>query len=262
MDRPSQHDRSDGDGPADAWYLYGVVPADGEIDLDGCTGCGGDEPVELVPVANLCAIVSRMRHDGLPDGADSEALTLRITEHDAVIRAAQASGRSVVPLPFGLVVADRDELRRRIDAHAGELHEALERLEGCDEWGVHVSVPREAAQRAVRACARAVYEQLATLAEDAVIEPVNAGAREARPSILSAAYLVNRDRAEGFQRMARHLAEHWDLGGFTVALSGPWPPYHFARVTLGVRSPAAAVLLGPLSEPDEAWAARSRPLIA
>lgn len=248
---------------AEHWYVYGVAPADGEIDLHGCAGIGGDTRVQLVHAGNLYALASRIDDTTLdlvaPDYAE---LTDRIVEHDRVVRQAQATGRSVVPLPFGLVVDHLNGVRRLMEDHSARLHEALERLEGCEEYGVHVSVPRDAAQRAVRSCARGVYEQLAGYAQDAVIEPVNAGAREERPSILSAAFLVNRDRLASFQGMAEHLARSWEAAGFTLRLSGPWPPYDFGRVTCGAAGPpGAAVLLGPLSEPEGSWATSARLLL-
>jgi hypothetical protein len=254
--------RTDG-SHADRWYVYGVVPADIEIDLHDCPGIGGDTRVQLVHAGNLYALASRIDAAALDlDTPDYGELTDRIVEHDLVVRRAQSTGRSVIPLPFGLVVDHLNGVRRLMEDHSARLHEALERLEGCEEYGAHVSVPRDAAQRAVRSCARGVYEQLAGYAEDAVIEPVNAGAREERPSILSAAFLVNRDRLAGFRGTAEHLARSWEAAGFTVRLSGPWPPYDFARVTCGAAGPpGAAVLLGPLSEPEGSWATSARLLL-
>lgn len=249
---------------ADGWYLYGVVPADIDIDVGSCAGMDGCADVQLIHTANLYALASRVdpRLRAALEEPDYAELTDRIVDHDRVLRVALATGRTVVPVPFGVVLSDLNELRRLLAAHAGELHEALERLEGCQEYGVHVSVPREAAQPAVRTCARGVYEQLAACAEDAIIEPVNAGARESRPSILSAAFLVNRDRQTNFRRTAEELARVWDLGGFTVRVSGPWPAYDFARVSCGMSGPAGAtVLLGPLSEPEGSWATATRVLM-
>jgi hypothetical protein len=283
-------------GPAvltrfDGWYLYGVLPADNDIDLGG-----RGHPVQLVRTANLYALVGRVARSRSPEansqdtnsqdtnsqdtnsqdtnpqdtgpqdadpqdtafpGADlqdPEQLTALIHAHDQVLRDAVATGRAVVPMPFGLVAETLEKLHRLIGDHSSELHAALARLEGCDEWGVHVSVPREAAQRAVRSCARQVYERLAAVAEDAVIEPVNAGAKESRPSILSAAYLVNRDRLAAFTRMTADLQQAWNLAGFTIGVSGPWPAYNFARVRCGgEQAEQARVLLGPLSEPGGSW---------
>jgi hypothetical protein len=249
----------------EGWYLFGVLPAEDGHTVDR-EGFGA--PVQIVRTANLGAIVGRVAPEvfvtdesvvDLEGLADPAQLTELIVEHDQVLRAAVQTGRAVVPVPFGLVTASLEELHRLLSEHASQLHGALARLEGCDEWGVHVSVPREAAQRAVRSCARQVYEGLAAVSDDAVIEPVNAGAREARPSILSAAYLVNRDRLTAFTQTVADLQRTWDMAGFTIGVSGPWPAYDFARLGLGgQQAEEARVLLGPLSEPGGAWPTRQR----
>lgn len=242
-----------GAGRPEGWYLFGVLPADSGLDLDDC--CGFDHSrVQLVHCANLYALTGRIALTDPGGEPEPEQVTEQIVAHDRVLRAAVATGRAVVPLPFGMVTETLDDVRRLLNEYSAQLHSALARLEGCDEWGVHVSVPREAAQRAVRSCARQVYDRLASVAEDAVIEPVNAGAKEERPSILSAAYLVNRDRLAAFTQTVQDLQHAWDMAQFSISVSGPWPAYNFARVSCGVEpDEQAQVLLGPLSEPSSSW---------
>jgi hypothetical protein len=239
------------------YYLFGVLPADADVSVEGCPSFDEACRVRLVRAANLLALVAEVPGELFEGGGatgDPERLTCLVRDHDAILREVAASGRVVAPVPFGTVAPGLDALRRLIETHVAELHDALARLEGCDEWGVHVSVPRSAAQRAVRSMAREVHERLAAASEDAVIEPVESGAREARPSVLSAAFLVNRDRQERFARTVEELQGFWDMAEGTIRLSGPWPPYHFARLDLGAAdSPGASVLLGPLSAPDRAW---------
>jgi hypothetical protein len=252
MGTTSQH-------PPEGYYLLGVLPADADIEVDGCPGF--DEcRVRLVRAANLSALVARVSlvefpGPGTPPDLDPERLTSLVRDHDAVLREVASSGRALVPVPFGTVAQNLDRLRRRIEQRVVVLHDALARVEGCDEWGVHVSAPRAAAQRAVRAMAHQVHERLAAMADDAVIEPVEARVGEERPSVLSAAFLINRDRLRHFRGTVEDLQRYWEIAGGTVRVSGPWPAYHFARVDLGAEgSPGAAVLLGPLSAPDRAWA--------
>ena len=240
------------------WYLFGILPPDSDIDIDGWPCFDGRERVRLVRAANLYAVVARVGTDDLPgEGSvdDPERLTGMVHDHDRVLHEVARCGRALVPVPFGTVTRSLDQLRRSIEAHCEELYDALSRLEGCDEWGVHVSVPRETSQIAVRRMTREVYDRLAACSEDAVIEPVEANAHEQRPSALSAAFLVNRDRLERFRAVVEELRAHWNLAGGSISLSGPWPAYHFARVHLGaLGSDEALVLLGPLSAPERAWA--------
>jgi hypothetical protein len=250
---------------APGWYLFAVLPADGDLDLAGCPPFDATCRVELVRAGGMFVAVARVPiAESLRDGTalvDPERLTALVNDHDRVVREAAQTGRSVVPLPFGTVAADIGELRSLVEAHAPALLDALSRLEGCDEWGVHVTVPREATQRAVRTLAKAVHDRLAACAEDAVIEPIAAGAREARPSALSAAFLVNRDRGEHFSRTVDDLRARWEIADGSIQVSGPWPCYHFARVDLGAApQQGAQVLLGPLSNPEHAWSTPSRGL--
>jgi hypothetical protein len=241
----------------EGWYLFGVLPPDGDVDISTCPPFAGHGDVRLVRAANLFAVAAPVRVSTVisaVEGEDPERLTGLVREHDRVLRRLAGNGRALVPLRFATVADDLADLRRRVEAHCPALYEALARLEGCDELGVHVTVPRDAPQRAVRTMAREVYERLARCSEDAVIEPTAASAREERPSVLSAAFLVNRDRRAAFDAAVDGLRAYWDLVGGSITVSGPWPCYHFARVDLGAAGcEEALVLLGPLSEPEHAW---------
>lgn len=245
--------------PPTGLVLLGVLPADADIAFQGCPPYDGAR-VDLIRAANLYVVAAPVRIDdfaghGEVPALDPERLTALVRDHDLVLRAMADTGRALVPLPFGTVARDVDHLRRLIESHCTEIYDALARLEGCDEWGVHVSVPREAAQRAVRSLARQVHQRLAACAEDAVIEPIESGALEERPSALSAAFLVNRDRLRELEQTIEDLQGFWDMAGGAIRLSGPWPCYHFARVDLGAAVPrGASVLLGPLSAPERSWA--------
>src|SRR6185295_11259196 len=83
---------------------------------------------------------------------------------------------------------------------------------------------REALARG-RADIDATFEALAQSADDARRRPPDPvdGTR----LVLDAAFLLPPRRAAAFKRVARErvrrLAEH----GYTLTLSGPWPPYNF-----------------------------------
>lgn len=234
-----------------ARQLLGLLAVDDRGDLPAWEVAG--HPVEVQRIRGIDALTARLPAGGLPH--DPEALVALLGDHERVLRSA-AAGRCLVPMPFGTVAGDLHQLERMIDARCVEILDALQRVEGCDEWGVHVSVPRHAPQRAVRSVTAHAYDRLAVAAEDAVIEPIEARAGEPRPSALSAAFLVNRDRLALFQHTAGDLCRAWDGVGMSVRLSGPWPCYDFARLDLGgVARPEVRALLGPLSSSEGCWTA-------
>jgi hypothetical protein len=150
-------------------YLFGLVPADADVAVERCPPFADDRAVHLVRTANLCALAASVDLGALgengPVDLEPERLTALVEDHDRVLREVAASGRALVPAPFGTVVGDVNALRQLLERHCADLHDALTRLEGCDEWGVHVSAPREAPQRAVRSMAYQVHERLAACAE-------------------------------------------------------------------------------------------------
>jgi hypothetical protein len=138
----------------------------------------------------------------------------------------------------------------------------LDRIDGCEEYGVRLlldearalrQVERQAHQSAgstktgagylmrkkqvrdrfrnlgddARAAADQAFDALATRSADATRrappqEPT-AGGR----LLLDAAFQVKRKRAATFKAAAKKLAQQMEGEGYAVALTGPWPPYHF-----------------------------------
>jgi hypothetical protein len=54
--------------------------------------------------------------------------------------------------------------------------------------------------------------------------------------LLNGAHLVERNRREELERAVASLLEEWAPLGFTIELTGPWPPYNFVSGPDGVLS--------------------------
>jgi hypothetical protein len=136
-----------------AEYVYGIV----EAGAPEPTGSGiRDAPLRLIPGESAAALVSSLEGEELRLGRE-EAMT-----HARVLEDALSRG-TVLPMRFGVVVADADEVRERILAgHGGELTAQLERLAGKVELAV-----------------RAVYEEEALMREIVQANPEIARRREA-----------------------------------------------------------------------------------
>jgi len=185
------------------------------------------------------------------------------TAHEAVVEHV-ARGATTIPLKlFTLFKTDERAL-----AHIARLRPAIDRaaarVAGRQEWGIRVHLDEARARRAQRARAtratagvasgtrflllkkqeqqairealargradvEAAFEALAQAADDARRRPPDAvdGTR----LVLDAAFLLPRRRLPAFKRAARASAGRLAQHGYTLTLSGPWPPYNFVGET-------------------------------
>ena len=111
-------------------YVYGIVPADTEVE-SGTSGVG-DPPgeVRLVRHGDLAALVSDV-HADKPLGRPQDLVT-----HEELLDSA-VQGVAVLPLRFGAVVTDDKAVANELlDEHHDEFADALEQLEGRVEYVV------------------------------------------------------------------------------------------------------------------------------
>jgi hypothetical protein len=210
-------------------YLYAITePVDsplpaGAVGLDDARLCRVREGV----VAGVCSV-----HRAL----EPEASEAEIARHAAVVEAVAAQ-EAVLPVRFGAVFRRGRALRGALAARGRELADALARVTGRVEVGVHVhrlppepvaAVQEGAAylraraeeRRRARGDAEEIHGRLSGLAADATLRV------EPTPGLLlSAAYLVDRDAVERFTEEVRRLDGERPE---TFLCTGPWPPYSFA----------------------------------
>jgi Gas vesicle synthesis protein GvpL/GvpF len=232
--------------PAVGWYVFGIVPSDG-------IAAPGTSLVERGPLAAVTAEVSlaEFGEDVLPERLnDREWLEEKVRVHEAVLQSF-VGVTPIVPLRFGAIYRDVDDVRRLLADRSERFEAVLERVSGRSELGVkawfdptHVTRPaagsgREYLQRRrdelssasdAAAAAAAAHARLATAADAAVLnrpQPRELSGRDEQ-MLLNGAYLV-RDGDERFPaEVARLAAEHGERG-ITFELTGPWPPYNFAE---------------------------------
>jgi hypothetical protein len=230
-----------GTGPlraVDAGHGLWIVVTDAPLDRYG------SEPVE-----------ARLR--------DLDWVAACATAHEAVV---EHVARTATTIPLKLFTLFTTEARAL--AHIARLRPAIERavqrVAGREEWGVRIHVDEARARRLQRervtratagvtsgtrfllvkkqtqqalreALARgrgdvdATFEALAQTADDARRRPPDAvdGTR----LVLDAAFLLPPRRLAAFKRAARARATQLARHGYTLTLSGPWPPYNFVGGT-------------------------------
>ncbi|PTR32366.1 gas vesicle protein GvpL/GvpF [Rhodococcus sp. OK519] len=118
------------DGGAPVVYVYGLVPADVEVNADA-TGIGSPpRPLQIVTHGGVAALVSEIPPDtplGSPDDLRAHAAVLDST----------ATVAPVLPLRFGAVLTDRDAVVSEfLEPYRDEFSDALEQLEGSVEYVV------------------------------------------------------------------------------------------------------------------------------
>ena len=209
-------------------YLYAIgdgATAVHEAGLD-------DRPVETVRHGRLMALVSR----GLQTAVEARPGMLRC--HERVVTSAMEAG-PVLPMRFGTLVGGDHELHAVLSERGVELERALDRVRGRVELGVSALWPRAVAEPvaetgraflvaklerrdAARRIARELHSRLVELAIDARCTLLP---REDTP--FAGAYLVDRGRVDGFERVAEALGLAQDE--VELVLTGPWAPYSFCE---------------------------------
>jgi Gas vesicle synthesis protein GvpL/GvpF len=247
-------------------YLYGVVPARAELDLDLLEPVGAAEGVRAVEAGALCGLVSDVALDAFDAPADLRSLASEAERHERVLQRARAA-RAVVPVRFGTVLESDEDVRRLLERDAERFAFLLERVAGRAEWQVRLDVDRAAAEgrasaddeRAAALLQRTgeageggaylarrqldlvvrerVAELVARLAADAHerLAPVAVAAASASPqgpaegrvAVLDVAYLVEDAAEPAFRAAVAALEQHLAPLGASCALAGPWPPYSF-----------------------------------
>lgn len=229
-----------------AWYVFGVVPSDA-VPPHG---------TYLVERGSLAAVAAEVSLAEFGDDVVAERLNDRswleekVRAHEDVLQSF-VGATPVVPLRFGAIYRDPGDIRRLLGERHAFFEETLERLRGRVELGVKAwfdasRVERPAATggraylerrrdelgsaRDAAAAAAAAHDRLLAVADEGVVnrpQPRELTGRDER-MLLNAAYLV----PAGDDRLADELvriAEEHAAAGLAYELTGPWPPYNFAR---------------------------------
>jgi hypothetical protein len=207
-------------------YVYAVTEAGAK--LPGCRGLD-DQPLGLVRVTGVAGLYSR--HDLGGFAPEPEVLW----RHDRVVEAAMAAGPAL-PARFGTTFADPDALAAALEPVHQRLARRLERVRGCVELAVRVTLPEMPAATPrsgsdyVRTRLNRLHEREA--AADRALLPLAAhavcthsGATSVESGTLTASYLVRSADVDEFADQVRRLAaRHSEL---SLSCTGPWPPYSF-----------------------------------
>jgi hypothetical protein len=246
-----------------ATYLYCLVRSPGTLPIrEPPAGLPGLSPPRTLAVGGGLWLVAA--DAPLPEyGAESIQGNLqdlswvsdRALAHEAVVEHFGREG-TVVPMKLFTLFAGDDRALEHVRADRGRLDRILDRIQGCQEWGVRVRFDETrakemAAEEARRESAAqsagtafllrkkvekdAARVQLASLraSMDEVFSDLSSHAAESRrrdplsPLLLDGAFLVPEDRATEFEQAVGRWAGRLAERACDVTLTGPWPPYNF-----------------------------------
>jgi len=152
-----------------------------------------------------------------PGDLDDEARLERLVRaHNELLLGALEEG-AVVPFRFGTTFPDRAALDDWLEQHRDALSAELDRLRDTAEWSVEPlgRVPEVGAADYLGA-------RLATTVKPDLRERLKAASEEAAGD----AYLVAKARQDEFAAAVAEL----EAEGYELRVTGPWPPYSFARL--------------------------------
>ena len=242
-------------------YVYAVVPADTRI--GGVQPGVGDGQPDLIRHEDLGLVAHEIDLADLArlnePSADPGQLAELAQRHDHVVRAAMDAAAAVLPFRLGTVLANRPSARQFLVDRCEALRRGLDRLTNCAEWGVTVreegsSEPQrtlsestpdrpgtayltgrrqqlddaEFLRRTRSARAAQVDEALRELSVESAHGP-----KRGVTVLLDETYLVRRPETSTFLDAFDRCGAWLSGEGIVLRLTGPWPPYSFARLEGG-----------------------------
>lgn len=204
----------------DRRYVYGVIE-DESLDLD----------VDAVGDASTVTTVAHRKHAAVVSDIDTmepEQSDENVKRHNEVLRAVMnhGDGRTVVPMRFGMVFKNDRALKNVLRNGRRAFTKALQETEGMVELGVKVVAPAEGSPDP-----EGIQETV-----DAELDPPSVEATEderfSDRLLLNRSYLVERADRPAFDDAVDRVEDtHEDV---TVQYTGPWPPYSFVDIEIGV----------------------------
>jgi hypothetical protein len=228
-------------------YLYAIADRP-ELALPPISGLEG-APLVTLPCRDIVAVVSDL------DAGSVQPTEAHLWQHEAVVEALMAN-RAVLPVRFGAQLADEATLQAALESHYAGLVADLARVRGRVELGLRVLWQNEVSSPAEKnegkpARGDGWAYMLARLAEDRQRQAQRSRAEALAADLhaplaycaadstrqvlltprllLTAAYLVDRDRQSAFRREVEALRQaHPDLD---FLCTGPWPAYSFVTAS-------------------------------
>jgi hypothetical protein len=255
-----------------AWYVYGVVEADTELD-GPLRGVDPSQAVSLLNEGSLAAVTSRVPLAEFDEArmrehlADMVWVEATARAHEAVLGRVRAQA-TVIPMRMCTVYRTEGGVREMLSRESEPLREAIQHLDGKAEWGVkvftdfaraggrtqnvdtgageesgaaymeRVRTERELRERAMEVAedaAAQIHDRLSAVAVDAQVIPLQRPevSGHSGEMILNGVYLVADESVPAIREEVDALRSELEPHGIDLALTGPWPAYNFVPGAIG-----------------------------
>jgi hypothetical protein len=249
-------------------YAFGIIRVnqEGRVDLLGME----DRPCRIVENGNLGMLVCpvpRREYDEeslhlyMEDMAWVESHARR--HEETLLKTME--GRSVIPLSFCTIFTDEVNIKRQLAQNAEEILDNLLRLGNHNEMHVKLLVNRkrlleklheelpysggqsgggyfqkrqwekkiaEEMERVMDDYGESLYQVLNNIAAEVILlDKAGVVAPEGQQVVFAVQYLISKECHEELDKKLEEFDEAGDPLGFILEVSGPWPPYHFSRLT-------------------------------
>ena len=205
-----------------ALYAYGVIEHESiELQTDGVDGADHVYTVDHPP---LSAVVSDV------DAVEPEQSEENVRAHNEVLQQILQydGGRAVVPMQFGMAFRDVTILTNLLEEANQSFTRALNEVDGAVELGLKVLTPP-----GVTGVDEAKIQESVAERFDGLARATSRGDQFSDLLVVNRSYLVEHDERDAFNRAVGEFQEaHEDL---LVQYTGPWPPYNFVNIEIGVR---------------------------
>jgi hypothetical protein len=173
-------------------------------------------------------------------------------------------GRAVIPLPFCTIFTDEENIKKQLAQNAEEIQDNLHRLRDHNEMHVKLFVNRkrlkeklheelpysggqsgggyfqkrqwekriaEEMERVMDDYGESLYQAINNISEVILLDKAGIVAPEGQLVIFALQCLIAKKCREEWDKKLADFDEIADPLGFILEVSGPWPPYHFSRLT-------------------------------
>jgi len=246
-------------------YIYGVISSSKPVTLGQSLLSSSPEEVYTVVQRDLAGVVSN--YNGSDFASLSKEDKLRcLMAHQEVIERVMKEGYTILPVKFGTMVEDEDEIRRILEQGYNKFAQTLDRMDGLVEIEVAATWDLKEVLEEIgnEAEIRQLKHSMAGKSTAEILEiQINAGklvkesldrrregyrsqimqslaevsldiqpnAPVADEMVMNVAFLIQREKQEDFDRQVKRVDEAFnDQINFRVI--GPLPPYSFSTVEI------------------------------